>query len=100
MNKFIVSSKILCIYLLRCSYELDDESNIVLKVEKELFRIKGIKSRPISVHFIEKYNKEPYERDIAYDKIERLIKVLKSIEEQTIVLSFDGPFISIREIDI
>ena len=51
------------------------------------------------IHNIKKYDYEDnYIQDISYKKLKKLIKVLKVIEEQPIVLSFNT-FITIKQID-
>ncbi len=100
MNRIIVSSKLLCIYLLQCSYEFDDEEDVVLKISNEKFSIKGTEPKPIGIHRLKNEKSGAFEREIPYSKLERMIKILKAVEEQPIVLVLDGTFISIREIDI
>lgn len=94
-KKIIVSSKVLGKYLMDEMFEIDEkEEYIPIKIEKDTLAING-SDNLITVH---KKGSDNWIQDISYKKLSRIVRVLKAIEEQPIVLDFNT-FITIKQID-
>lgn len=98
-REIIVSSKVLGKYLNNELFLIsEDEDYIPFKIEKNTLTING-SDESIITHKLKKDDyADNFTQDISYKKLRKLIKVLKTIEEQPIVLSFND-FITIKQID-
>ena len=83
MKAIIVSSKVLCQYLLERSYFISDEDEVTIIVEDGVLYIKDVGD--LKCH-VEQRNEEKIELELTAPRFKRMIALLKCIEEQPVVI--------------